>query len=81
MTDRPPTHAERIDALLAPRSVAVVGASPSSFVGRVVLENLALIGFGGDVYPVNPRYEDVLGRRCYPSLEALPAVPEAVVHA
>ena len=54
-----PDQAQRsaIDCLLEPRSVAVVGASPTSFVGRVVIENLRLLGFDGPIYPVNPRYE------------------------
>ena len=78
---RVPTPADGIRALLAPASIAVVGASPSSFVGRVALENLDMVGFDGPVYPVNPRYDDVLGRPCFPSLDALPAPPDAVVAA
>jgi acetate---CoA ligase (ADP-forming) len=74
--DRTPLH-----SLLAPRSIAVVGASPTSYVGRVILENLRALGFPGAVYPVNPRYEEVMGWRCYPSLDSLPDGPEAVVAA
>jgi acyl-CoA synthetase (NDP forming) len=81
VTNAPSGRSDRIGALLQPRSIAVVGASPASFVGRVVLENLALIGFDGPVFPVNPRYDEVLGRPCFPSLEALPQVPDAVVAA
>jgi acetate---CoA ligase (ADP-forming) len=36
------------------------------------------LGFTGDLYPVNPRYEEVLGLRCYPSLSELPQTPDAV---
>ncbi len=77
----PPTPTEGIRALLAPRSIAVVGASPSSFVGRVALENLGLIGFDGPVFAVNPRYDEVLGRPCFESLDALPEPPDAVIAA
>ncbi len=70
-----------IGSLVAPASIAVVGASSSSFVGRVLCENLRTLGYSGRVYPVNPRYQEILGWRCYPSLEALPEPPEAVVSA
>jgi acyl-CoA synthetase (NDP forming) len=65
---------------LRPRSVAVVGASenPERLGGRP-LRFLEQMEFPGDVYPVNPRYEEIGGLRCYPSLEDLPAVPDAVV--
>jgi acetate---CoA ligase (ADP-forming) len=62
-----------LDALLKPRSVAVLGASERPSVGRTIVENLERIGFDGDVYPINPRYETLLGRRCYRSVEELPA--------
>jgi acyl-CoA synthetase (NDP forming) len=62
-----------LDALLKPRSVAVLGASERPSVGRTIVENLERIGFPGEIYPINPRYESLLGRRCYPSVEALPA--------
>jgi acyl-CoA synthetase (NDP forming) len=62
-----------LDALLKPRSVAVLGASERPSVGRTIVENLDRIGFRGDIYPINPRYETLLGRRCYRSVEELPA--------
>lgn len=70
-----------IDCLLTPRSVAVVGASPKSFVGRILIENLRFVGFEGPIYPVNPRYEEVLGLPCFPSVDDLPEAPEAVAAA
>ena len=53
------------------RTLAVVGLSaqwhrPSHFAAKYMLEH------GYRVIPVNPRYEEVLGQRCYPSLEAIP---------
>lgn len=76
-----PGHPKPIDALLSPRSVAVVGASPKSFVGQVLLENLRAVGYGGPVYAVNPRYEEVLGYPCYPTVDDLPEAPDAVAAA
>src|SRR3989442_3076252 len=61
-----------LDRLLRPRSIAIVGASERPSVGRTLVEALDGIGFRGDVYPVNPRYESLLGRRCYPSVADLP---------
>ena len=58
-----------------PRGVAVVGASPrESSQGRRLYENLALHSAApGEVYPVNPAYEEIGGRRCWPSISDLPA--------
>ena len=57
---------------LAPRSIAVVGAShrPESF-GRFVMNNVMSAGFSGDVFAVNPKHRTVDGRPCLPSLRAL----------
>lgn len=67
-----------LQRLLAPRSVALVGASanPASLGGRT-LANLA--SFPGPLYPVNERHAELAGRRCYPSVAALPEAPDLVV--
>lgn len=68
-----------LDKLLAPRSIAVVGASTRpGAAGSIVVENLLRLEFEGSVYPVNPRYEEIAGLPCYPSLSAIPDVPDAV---
>jgi acetyltransferase len=66
-------EASPLDALLAPRSVAVVGATdrPGS-VGRALLWNLMSNPFGGAVYPVNPGRPSVLGIRAYSRLADVP---------
>jgi acyl-CoA synthetase (NDP forming) len=64
---RPPD----LQPLVAPASIAVVGASENPGPGLQVLENLEQLGYGGTVYPVNPRYKQVLGIPCYPSLAAV----------
>ncbi|MCX7381567.1 MAG: acetate--CoA ligase family protein [Alphaproteobacteria bacterium] len=65
--------------LLHPQSVAIVGASqrPGAF-GERVLANLAG-KYGGRVYLVNARYEMIGENKCYPSLSALPEVPDCVM--
>ncbi len=57
--------------LLAPESIAVVGASENPGAGRQVLENLIQLGYQGGIYPVNPKYEEILGFPSYPSLTAI----------
>ena len=58
-----------LDRLCAPRAIAVFGASdrPDSVGGRV-LRNILMAGFGGPVFPVNPRHKAVAGRRCFGSI-------------
>lgn len=69
-----------LDRLLAPRSVAVVGASPRvDTYGHQALDNLVAADFDGPVFGVHPRETEVLGVRCYPSLSDLPEVPDAIV--
>jgi acyl-CoA synthetase (NDP forming) len=60
-----------LQPLIAPASIAVVGASENPGPGLQVLENLRQLGYGGEIYPVNPRYQQVLGLPCYPSLAAV----------
>ena len=64
--------------LVAPRSVAVVGASPraGSF-GLRTLENLR--HFRGEVFAVNAKYDAIEGYPCFPSIDRLPSVPDCVV--
>ncbi len=62
-----------LSGLLSPRSIAVVGASPKpASVAGEILRNLKRCGFSGEVYPVNPKYENIDGVRCFPNVAALP---------
>lgn len=59
--------------LFEPESIAVVGAArEESKVGHVVVRNLISSGFEGKIYPVNPKADEILGLKCYPSLSAIP---------
>ena len=66
-------------ALLRPRSIAVVGATPRSFVGRIALENCRAHGFTGSVVPVNGKYDDIAGFPAVASLQELTAAPDVVL--
>jgi acetate---CoA ligase (ADP-forming) len=65
-----------VDLLFRPQSIAVVGASEKSTIGRRLISSLDRIGFTGEVFPVNPNYSTVAGRRCWPSPAELPAAPD-----
>lgn len=58
-----------LSALLAPRSIAVIGASgnEAGYSSRT-LSNLLRTGYSGNIFPVNPRYEELQGQRCYASV-------------
>jgi acetate---CoA ligase (ADP-forming) len=64
---------QTLERLFRPRSIAVIGASTrADAIGLRVIRNLRRMGFAGDIFPVNPRYREVEGLRCLPSIEALP---------
>ncbi len=61
-----------LDALMAPRSVAIIGASdnPRRFGGKPI-DYMKRGGFAGSIYPVNSRRSDVQGLRAWPTIEAI----------
>jgi acetyltransferase len=60
--------------LLEPRSVAIVGASSSrDKAGYALMHNIVAAGFDGEIYPINPRAGEILGRTAYGSVAAVPA--------
>ena len=71
---------DNISRLMNPRSVAVIGASGDAqkTSGRPIAF-LRKHGFEGRLYPVNPRYTEIDGLTCYPSIAALPEVPDAAI--
>ncbi|PYN00195.1 MAG: hypothetical protein DME07_17560 [Candidatus Rokuibacteriota bacterium] len=68
----------RLDALLRPRSIAILGASERPSIGRALMESAVTLGYQGRLYPINPRYTEILGQRCYPSMRELPEQPDVV---
>lgn len=68
-----------LSRFFAPRSVALIGATEGStrFGGRC-LGRMIDFGYGGTIYPINPRFNELRGLTCYPSLAALPQVPDHV---
>lgn len=82
MTDSqtPQTERDGVACLLAPRSIAIIGVSQdfNKLNGRV-MKFLLEKGYEGDIFPINPKYEDVGGRRCYPSISDVPGPVDLVV--
>lgn len=71
---------QKLSKIFRPRGVAVVGAGIKvGSVGRTVLENLKRAEFPGELYPVNPKHDAVLGLRAYPSIHALPGTPDLAI--
>jgi acetate---CoA ligase (ADP-forming) len=69
-----------IARLLRARSVAIVGASPTpGALGASVLANLERMGFAGDIHLINPKRDEIGGRRCLKSIDALPLGVDAAV--
>ncbi len=66
-------------ALFEPESVAVVGASPTNPSTRAAIANFAALGYQGRLAGVNPRYPEVLGEPCAPSLGELDFAPAVVL--
>ncbi|MFB6352738.1 MAG: CoA-binding protein [Halobacteriales archaeon] len=70
---------EELRPIFDPDAVAVIGARRASGPGSFnVVENLDEFGYDGDVYPVNPKADEVLGRTAYDDIRD---VPEGVEHA
>jgi acetyl coenzyme A synthetase (ADP forming)-like protein len=85
--DRPPRYSREeilrvMTSLMRPRAIAVVGASDSEGkIGNSVMRNLVDGGFAGEIYPVNPKASEILGKRCYPDVTELPDGVDVAVFA
>ena len=64
---------EALDKILMPESVAVIGASTDPFKwGYMLLNAIKQSGFEGDIYPINPKAEEIQGLKCYASVRDVP---------
>ena len=69
-----------LDALFHARSIALVGVSADlNKMTGAPIEILKQTGFAGPIYPVNPKYSDIGGFKCYPDIDALPAAADVAL--
>ena len=62
-----------MDALFNPRSIAIIGASDDlSRIGGMPIRFLRQHGYTGKIFPVNPKYKEIAGIACYPTLKDIP---------
>jgi len=67
------TRRRPLDSIFSPKVVAVIGATENKgSVGRTVFQNMGRGGFGGTVYPVNPKRSSVLCVKAYPAIRDVP---------
>ncbi|MDY0884804.1 acetate--CoA ligase family protein [Dongia soli] len=67
-----------LSRLANPQSIAILGASERPSIGRTLIQSLSRLGFPGRVYPINPKYDELLGLKCYRSVNDLPEAPDVV---
>ncbi len=65
--------------LFAPRSIAIVGASPRGDLATTIRDNIPRVGSTTRCHFVNPKYDEIDGTACFPDLASLPEVPDIVV--
>ena len=64
---------------MKPRSIAIIGASQRMSRATRVVRNLQSFGYRGRIFPINPKYDEVLGLPCFPDLASTPEPAESVV--
>src|SRR6185437_16284980 len=68
-----------IQKLFSPKSIAIFGASERPrTIGTVITESLRNLQFSGPIWSINPKYDRLYEHPCFPSVDALPGVPDIV---
>jgi acyl-CoA synthetase (NDP forming) len=68
-----------MDRLFSAKSIAFIGATPRSALLAGMADRLKVDGFSGELWMINPNRPEVFGIRAFPSLKALPGIPDLVV--
>ena len=80
-----PTHEDIVrdmNRIMKPKSVAVIGASSEAGkIGNSVMKNLINGGYKGEIYPINPSADEIMGRKAYKSVKDVPGVIDVAVFA
>ena len=71
-----------MDRIMNPRAVAVIGASDGEGkIGNSVMKNIINGGYAGELYPINPKADEILGKKAYKSVKDVPGVIDIAVFA
>ena len=71
-----------MNRIMKPDSVAVIGASSEEGkIGNAVMKNLINGGYQGAIYPINPKADEILGKKCYKSVKDIPGQVDIAVFA
>jgi acyl-CoA synthetase (NDP forming) len=70
---------KRIESLLNPKSIAIIGATEKSMYVRKLIDNLKSLNFAGAIYPINPKYETLFGLKVYPNVAEVPGEIDNVI--
>lgn len=66
--------------LFSPKAVAIIGASQDpAKIGNAILSNMIESGYKGEILPVNPSSQEIMGLKCYPSIEQVDHIPDLAV--
>jgi len=69
-----------LERFFNPRAIAIIGASQDlTTISGQPLKHLTSHGYKGKLYPVNPRYQEIAGIKCYAALADLPEAPDLVL--
>lgn len=69
-----------LQTLFAPRSIAVIGASRrEGTLGKMFLDAVVQMNYKGQIFPVNPKADNINGIQCYPDISALPVTPDLAI--
>jgi acyl-CoA synthetase (NDP forming) len=69
-----------LERFFSPKSVALIGASQDLItISGQPLSHLVNHGYSGKLYPVNPRYQEILGHKCYPAIADVPETPDLAI--
>src|SRR5277367_1565814 len=72
----------QMNRIMKPKAVAVIGASAESGkIGNSVMKNLINGGYKGEIYPIHPKAEEIMGRKAFKSVKDVPGVIDIAVFA
>ena len=71
---------KNLDNIFKPKSVAIIGASATpNKIGNVLMKNFLENKYQGKIYPINPKYPQIMGLKCYKSVVEVPGKIDCVI--